>query len=539
MNKIASLHNHWSRIICKVRFFLNIPDVAPKQALDFPFSRSDIAMFYRVTRDEVVKHIDEHTASDMLLDVYADQVTAGSSIFAQQIMHKRLRQGAQDEQGKQRLQRLMADTALLDTLRQCCLPLREVETEVSEQLFTNAIPGPAAWYKFMWLLPVSISLLFIVAMTTLASAWIAVLAIWLILLGVQTRFHDAVTQWAKKVQALQALLSSFVLLAEHHPMDANSSPEDLLIAKKMLAELSRHNLVVLPGMREYADWFLLDNVRHFFKTCILVRKNQDFLCRAYSHVANLEADLALVRHCQSLLQYCWATVADKKQLCLQQVVHPLLPQATGLDITLEGKGAFISGQNGIGKSTLLRTLGLNLIVARAFGFCYAATASVPVGAVFSSMQSEDSLIANESLYQAELRRAKELLDIAESDTQAVFVIDEIFRGTNHQESISAAAAVLQSLAASNMVVVSSHNLVLAPILAAYLAPLCVTAELGDKSRLQLTAGVLADPNGIRLLGSYGFGDDIKNKASRVFDWLSDYLKHPDKCEQILENRSMS
>jgi len=536
MNKLTLLQNHWNSIAGKIRFFLNVPDKSP---VDFPFARSDIAMFYRLTRDKTVKLIDEHTASDMLLDVYADQLTAESSIFAQQIVHKRLREGAQDEQGKQRLQKLTTDTALLDALLQQCLPLRSVETEVSEQLFTDAIPVPPAWYKFMGLLPVSMSLLFIVAMTSLASAWIAVLVIWLILLGVQTHFHEAVTQWTKKVQALQALLWSFGLLAEHHQGDAQTSAEDRQTAKTMLVELSRRKLVTLPGMREYADWFLLDNVRHFFKTSILVRKNQDSLRRVYMYVANLEADLALASHLQSLPQYCWSSVADRKQLRMQQVVHPLLSQATGLNIALEGKGAFISGQNGIGKSTLLRTLGLNLIVARAFGFCYAATASVPVAAVFSSMQSEDSLIANESLYQAELRRAKELLDIAKCDTQAVFIIDEIFRGTNHQESISAAAAVLQSLANANMVIVSSHNLVLAPILITYLTPLCVTAEQGELSSLQLNEGVLADPNGIRLLGTYGFGDDIKNKASRVFDWLSDYLKHPDKCEQILENRSES
>ncbi|MFZ6873612.1 MutS-related protein [Undibacterium sp. Di27W] len=542
MNKLISLQKLWNSTIKKIGLFFKIPGLDYEQPLDFPFARSDIAMLYHIAKGDAARHIDEHTAKDMLLDAYADKLTAGSSIFAQQIIHKRLREGAQgkhDKQGKQRLQQLLAEPVLLDTLQQHCRPLRGVETEVSEQIFTDVIPVPAAWHKFMWMLPVSMGTLLVLALTSLAPAWIAVLLVWMILLAVQTRYHDAVTQWAKKVQALQALLRSFELLLEHCPQDAQAPAADRQTANKMLAELRRHKLVLLPGMREYTDWLLLDNVRHFFKTSILVRKNQDFLRRVYTHVANLEADLTLARHLQSLTQYCWSSASDKKQLCMQQVVHPMLAQATALDIRLEGRGAFISGQNGIGKSTLLRTLGLNLIVARAFGFCYAASASVPMAAVYSSMQSEDSLIANESLYQAELRRAKELLDIAESDTQAVFIIDEIFRGTNHQESISAAAAVLQSLASANMVIVSSHNLVLAPILAAYLTPLCVTAEQDELSRLQLNEGVLADPNGIRLLGTYGFGDDIKNKASRVFDWLSDYLKHPDKCEQILENRPLS
>ena len=536
MNKLTSLHNHWNRITKKIRFLLNIPD---KQPLDFPFARSDIAMFYRSTKSDAPKLTDEHTAQDMLLDAYADKLAAGSSIFAQQILHKRLREGVQDNDGKQRLLDLIAAPLLRGRLEQHCLPLREVETEVSEQLFADAIPVPAKWYKLMWVLPLSMTLLFILALTSIASAWIAVLLIWCVLLAVQTRYYDMVTQWSKKLQGLYALLKSFDLLAQHYSSDSRAAHADLLNANKIISSLSRSRLMIFPALREYADWFMLDNIRHFFKTCIVVKNNQDFLRKIYLYVANLEADVALVRHLQSVPQYCWPLVAGGKQLHLQQVVHPLLQQASALHVALEGKGAFISGQNGIGKSTLLRTIGLNLIAARAFGFCYAASGAIPVGAVYSSMQSEDSLIANESLYQAELRRAKELLDVASKNLQAVFIIDEIFRGTNHQESISAAAAVLQSLSASNIVIVSSHNLVLAPLLNTCLTPLCVTAEHGDKSRLQLTEGVLADPNGISLLGSYGFGDDIKNKASRVFDWLSDYLKHPDKCEQILENRALS
>jgi DNA mismatch repair ATPase MutS len=218
------------------------------------------------------------------------------------------------------------------------------------------------------------------------------------------------------------------------------------------------------------------------------------------------------------------------------VVHPLLERAAPLDFALDGRGAFISGQNGIGKSTLLRTVGLNLIVARAFGFCYARSASAPALPVYSSMQGEDALSSGESLYIAELRRARELLALAERGP-GLFIIDEIFRGTNHIESISAAAAVLHSLAASGLVIVSSHNLVLAPLLADCLTPLCVSAPDGDQSRLRIAPGVLAETNGIALLSARGFGADIDAKARRVFDWLSEYLAEPQDCGQVLRQKA--
>jgi DNA mismatch repair ATPase MutS len=182
---------------------------------------------------------------------------------------------------------------------------------------------------------------------------------------------------------------------------------------------------------------------------------------------------------------------------------------------------------------LLRTTGLNLIAARAFGFCYAASAQVPVLPVYASMQSEDSLLGGESLYMAELRRAAELLAAADGPHGGIYIIDEIFRGTNHLESVSAAAAVLDALAAKGMVIVSSHNLVLASLLEHRLAPWCVSAPDGDVGRLALVPGVLAHTNGIALLAARGFGARIEGNAARVFDWLGGYLAHPAGCGDVL------
>lgn len=201
-------------------------------------------------------------------------------------------------------------------------------------------------------------------------------------------------------------------------------------------------------------------------------------------------------------------------------------------LQLDGRGAFISGQNAIGKSTLLRAMGLNLISARAFGFCYAQTAQVPMLPLYSSMQNEDSFDGGESLYIAELRRARELLALAEAGAPALFLIDEIFRGTNHLESVAAAAAVLHSLAARHLVIVSSHNLVLGPLLEDCLAPWCVRRDEGGA--LLLAPGVLQATNGIALLAQRGFDAGITDKAGRVFDWLSTHMAQPADCGGVLE-----
>ena len=98
-----------------------------------------------------------------------------------------------------------------------------------------------------------------------------------------------------------------------------------------------------------------------------------------------------------------------------------------------------------------------MLAARAFGFCYCQEALIPDVPVLSSIHIEDSLHTADSLYMAEMRRAQTLVHrlsaLADENGGAVFLIDEIFKGTNHTESVAAAASVLEYLAQGGLVLV--------------------------------------------------------------------------------------
>jgi len=138
------------------------------------------------------------------------------------------------------------------------------------------------------------------------------------------------------------------------------------------------------------------------------------------------------------------------------------------------------------------------------------------------MQNEDSLLGGESLYMAELRRAREMLEASRA-APGICLIDEVFRGTNHLESVSAAAAVLEELTARELVLVSSHNLVLASLLKDQLAPFFIDTSSGAPV---LAPGVLRNPNGIALLATQGFGARIEERAAEVARWSSGQLAQP-------------
>ncbi|HZV67343.1 MAG TPA: hypothetical protein VFG03_20855, partial [Telluria sp.] len=495
--------------------------VAEPDPVDFAFTASEVAQLQRVSADPAAPAIDAQTWNDLLLDSYSALLSHEVSIFGQQVLHQRLRAGlGEADCGAlgERVRTLIADPALLEQLHADSRDLRRADTDIAALLFETAQPPEPGWVRYWWLMPLGLLACVAGAMWT-PFAWLGAGYAMYRLIAPQMIFYSAMQAWERSLLALQMLLRTCSLLGvhRHHLLQAQAA----LAARAgaLNRGLSRASaLGPIPGLRAYADWFLLDNVRHYFRSIRLVHAQRAVLRDCYLACANLEADIALARHLLHTPASCWAQRHDGSDIVLVQVVHPLLEDAAPLDVELIGKGAFVSGQNGSGKSTLLRTIGLNLVVARAFGFCYAANAQVPALPVYASMQSEDSLLGGESLYMAELRRATELLAAADGPHGGVYIIDEIFRGTNHLESVSAAAAVLDALAARGKVIVSSHNLVLASLLEHRLAPLCVSAAGGRTLALVLVPGVLTHTNGIALLAAHRFGAGIEANAVQVFDW---------------------
>ena len=502
---------------------------------DYPFVASDVAQLQRVRAAPGSAALDAASCADLLLDDYAARLSAGVSIFGQQVLHQRLRTGlapaARDALGE-RLDTLLSDPERLDELARDLRALRDADTETAALLFEEAIAPAPWWAGRTWPLPLALAAACAAAMMVTPLAWVAAFGLLYLLLAGQLRHAERVEAWQRKLDALQLLLRTCTILGARTEPLLHGFAADRAAASALNRALTRSPVTALvPGLRTYLDWFMLDNVNHYYRTRALVDSRRELLRACFLRCANLEADIALARHLLATPLHSRAKFGAVDVLVLEQAVHPLLPQAQPLSLALKGKGAFVSGQNGAGKSTLLRTVGLNLVAARAFGFCYAAAACVPDLPVYTSMQSEDALLGGESLYMAELRRARELLAAADGAHPGICLIDEIFRGTNHMESVSAAAAVLDALAGKGLILVSSHNLVLASLLAHRLAPWCVAIDAGGK--LALRPGVLAHTNGIALLAERDFGGAVQANAGKVFDWLSQYLAHPADGARVL------
>jgi DNA mismatch repair ATPase MutS len=148
--------------------------------------------------------------------------------------------------------------------------------------------------------------------------------------------------------------------------------------------------------------------------------------------------------------------------------HPLLPRYCGIGncVALNDSTAFyvVSGSNMAGKSTYLRTLGLNAILASAGAPVRALNARLSVFRVGASISIADSLLEGKSKFLAEAERLRETIRLTATGVPVLFLIDEILSGTNSRDRRIAAQAVIEALVAGGAVgVLSTHDLALTEI----------------------------------------------------------------------------
>jgi hypothetical protein len=209
-----------------------------------------------------------------------------------------------------------------------------------------------------------------------------------------------------------------------------------------------------------------------------------FIWRLYGHKAQLKITLPRwlniwheVEALNSLATYAYLnpqqpfpTLVETARFEAKAIGHPLIPDAEKVpnDFGFEGAGqiAIITGANMAGKSSFLRTLGVNLCMAYAGGTVDAVSLETGLFRVFSCIRVTDSLETGTSYFYAEVKRLKALLDAVQAkDSMPVFyVIDEIFRGTNNRERLIGSRAYIRALLNANgLGLIATHDLELAKL----------------------------------------------------------------------------
>ena len=190
----------------------------------------------------------------------------------------------------------------------------------------------------------------------------------------------------------------------------------------------------------------------------------------FSAFAELECVAALAGLAFTNPTWTFPDLSPQHPLRIQArtLAHPLLPAsgsiANDVDIGPPGTVLLISGSNMSGKSTLLRAIGLNVLLARLGGPVCAQEMSCPPVRPFTSLRVQDSLADGVSYFMAEAMRLRDIVFAAEEPTAdgappVLYLVDEILRGTNSEErAVAARFIVARLLNTSAIGVITTHDL---------------------------------------------------------------------------------
>jgi hypothetical protein len=378
-------------------------------------------------------------------------------------------------------------------------------TTANPDAFIGWASGPAwlprhrIWHRLSWLGPalilIGITVLIAIGRGPIgAGAWLGIglvgagLAINLIcslslVSGLHTIFnrissgHGEVAQYCQMFEATRALSVEAPLLREIKARSvegADSAVEGFRQLRVLIrmANLQRNAALYIPYLllQIFAQWDLrvlelLERWQQRFGT-----KSEQWL----SAIGQLESLLSVSAVYYDQPDWAvpeWLPDASPVSLAALQLGHPLLTdkQRVGNDVRIDRQHPLllITGSNMAGKSTMLRSIGLNLVLSRCGSAVCSETFQSRTWQLATSISVRDSLQDGVSFFMAELHRLKQVVDLARQhhdrpDQPLLFLLDEILQGTNSSERKIAVAEVLEQLielGASGCI--STHDLELA------------------------------------------------------------------------------
>lgn len=250
----------------------------------------------------------------------------------------------------------------------------------------------------------------------------------------------------------------------------------------------------------------------------LFTKNRKQTLALYEAVGYIELCISIASYRASLPYYCTPSFCEGSGVEFEDMVHPLLKKPVP-NSHVTGNKLLITGSNTSGKSTFARTLAVNTVLGQLINTCLAVKFIFRPSVVYTSMNLKDDILAGDSFYVAEVKSLKRLMNEAAAPEYSMLFLDEIFKGTNRVERISAASVVLKDLAAQDcFVCLTTHDLELCRILGDRYENYHFEEQIRDDDILfdfKLREGMTTGSNAIRMLAYCKYRPEIVSQAKSL------------------------
>ncbi|MGG8497663.1 MutS-related protein [Tenacibaculum sp. TC6] len=283
----------------------------------------------------------------------------------------------------------------------------------------------------------------------------------------------------------------------------------------------------LQGEFEIIAWLFFESFKTMFLLeplllfGVLKRLNtkREEIENVFKFVGHIDALISIASLRKGLDTFCLPTINDGNTIATEEIYHPLIFNCSTNSIKIAEKSILLTGSNMSGKTSFIRAIGLNVITGLTINTCFAKSITFPLLKVFSAIRISDDLMNDKSYYFEEVVTVKEMLKESMNGNKNLFLLDELFKGTNTVERIAAGKAVLSTLAKqSNKVLVSTHDIELTDMLSNEYDLYHFSETVNNKTvgfDYKLKEGRLTNRNAIKILEINEYPKEVVSEAIEI------------------------
>ncbi len=269
--------------------------------------------------------------------------------------------------------------------------------------------------------------------------------------------------------------------------------------------------------------FFIDLLKGFFLIDVLIIRylqkkmtfNEDFKID-FLNLGELDMILSIIE-LRKNKKVC-TPIYKENALSGKSITHPIIKECVSNSIDTYGKSVLITGANMSGKTTFIKSIGVNLILARSIHTCFAKEFTFDFFDIFTSIDIEQNLADKKSYFKAEVDVMKELIHNS-TIRKSLFIIDEIFKGTNTKERIALSFSILNYLAKNNnRVFVSTHDIELVHLLKGNFRQFHFDFKIENNNisyDYKMKEGAILHNYALQLIKQSDFPDEIVNNAEKI------------------------
>ena len=474
--------------------------------------------------------IDDRTWSDLEFDRLFSMADSTRSPLGSQCLYRRLRTYSRNESALERDYDVYQVLAREASLREGIQLAVELLSNESNALLCDALFGdetrPPRWAPLIFLLSGMSILSCVIAIFVHPMAWVfatLVLCNVVVLYFGNYRFHNVYSM----VTRIGNMVGVAIRLSRIQPPVPIPHIDDL-------RDVLRNNSEVKRAFR----WFLVKRDESLFGSLVFylqllflvdlaagviviarLQRLRNPLREIFDAIGSLDAIVSVASWIDRVPAHCCPTISGEQRIEFANGYHPILSASIANSLSLMKRSALIVGSNMAGKTTFIKMIGTNIVLGRTLGVCFASSAVIPRSPVMTSIRLEHSIESGKSHFFREIKRILLFLRMAEETGNGVFLIDELFRGTNTPERVAAGKAVLEEIARHAQVLATTHDVELQAYLDSQFSIYHFTEnpDLAEVFDYKLRSGISNARNAIVLLERIGFSESIIREARRLLD----------------------